>query len=93
MSGFAINRRRFLTGASAGSASLALGGCDAFDSYQNSESKVRQTLERANDLSYRVQRLLQGRGALAQEFSEADIRRHSDQTAFQAPTMRHTTGC
>ena len=35
---------------------------------------MRQTLERANDLSYRVQRLLQGRNSLAQEFSEADIR-------------------
>jgi DMSO/TMAO reductase YedYZ molybdopterin-dependent catalytic subunit len=74
MSGLRISRRRFLSGASSGAGSLALSGCDAFDDHLGSDSTVRQTLERANDLSYRVQRLLQGRNALAQEFSEADIR-------------------
>jgi len=85
MSGFAISRRRFLTGASVGTASLALGGCDAFDSYLSSDSKVRQTLERANDLSYRVQRLLQGRDALAQEFSAADIRQPQRPNGITSP--------
>jgi DMSO/TMAO reductase YedYZ molybdopterin-dependent catalytic subunit len=85
MSGFALNRRRFLAGASVGTASLALGGCDAFDSYLSSDSKVRQTLERANDLSYRVQRLLQGRDALAQEFSAADIRQPQRPNGITSP--------
>ena len=74
MSGLRISRRRFLSGASIGAGSLALSGCDVFDDYLGSDSTVRQTLERANDLSYRVQRFLQGRNSLAQEFSEADIR-------------------
>jgi len=73
MSGFRMDRRRFLTRASLAATSLALSGCDAFDDYLGADSEVRRTLERANDLSYRVQRLLQGRDALAQEFSEADI--------------------
>jgi DMSO/TMAO reductase YedYZ molybdopterin-dependent catalytic subunit len=74
MSSTSVNRRRFLTAASIGAGSLALSGCDAFDDYLGTGSSVRSTLERANDLSYRVQRLLQGRDSLAQEFSEADIR-------------------
>jgi len=74
MSGFRMNRRRFLARASFAATSLALPGCDAFDDYLGTDSEVRQTLERANDLCYRVQRLLQGRDALVQEFSEADIR-------------------
>lgn len=73
MSGFQLSRRKFLTGASV-TAGLALSGCDAFDSVSSSDSTVRQTLEKANDLTYRVQRLLTKRDALAQEFTQADIR-------------------
>lgn len=73
MSRFIVNRRKFLTGASVTAAGLALTGCDAFDGYLGSGTKTRQFLEGANDLTYRVQRLLQG-NALAQEFTEADIR-------------------
>ena len=69
-----VSRRKFLTGASVTVAGLSLTGCDAFDSVASSRSPVRQAMEKANDLSYRVQRLLQGRGAMAQEFTEADIR-------------------
>lgn len=74
MSRFMVNRRKFLTGASVAGAGLALSGCDAFDGFLGPDAKTRQFLEGANDLTYRVQRLLQGRDALAQEFSEADIR-------------------
>jgi hypothetical protein len=65
---------RFLTGASVAAAGLGLSGCDAFNGVSSSQSSVRRVLEKTNDLTYRVQRLLQGRNALAQEFTEADIR-------------------
>jgi len=74
MSRLMVNRRKFLTGASVATAGFALTGCDAFDAYLGPDAKTRQVLEGANDLTYRVQRLLQGRDALAQEFGEADIR-------------------
>ena len=69
-----ISRRRLLSAATIGAGSIALSGCDAFDDYLSSDSRVRHALESANDLSYRVQRLLQGRSALATEFSPGDIR-------------------
>ena len=65
---FRINRRRFLTAATLGASGLALSGCDAFDPLSDTDSSVRNVLERANDLTYRVQRLLAGRDALAQEY-------------------------
>ena len=71
---FEINRRRFLTGASIAAGGMVLGGCDAFDSVSSSDSAVRAVLEKGNDLTYRVQRLLTKRNALAQEFTQADIR-------------------
>ncbi|MGB8817916.1 MAG: molybdopterin-dependent oxidoreductase [Rhizobiaceae bacterium] len=67
-------RRQFLTAASIGASSIALAGCDAFDSLLTSDAAVRQSLEKANDLTYRVHRMLMGNGSLAQEFSESDIR-------------------
>lgn len=74
MSRLIVNRRTFLTGASVTAAGLSLTGCDAFDDYLGSGTKTRTVLESGNDLTYRVQRLLQGRNSLAQEFTEADIR-------------------
>jgi DMSO/TMAO reductase YedYZ molybdopterin-dependent catalytic subunit len=50
-------RRRFIIGSALGVSALALTGCD--------------TLEQK--LTMKAQRLLQGRGALAREFSETDI--------------------
>jgi DMSO/TMAO reductase YedYZ molybdopterin-dependent catalytic subunit len=67
-------RRRFLTAASVGTSGLLLSGCDAFDRLSNREDGVRAVLEKANNLTYRVQRMLTGRNRLAQEFSEEDIR-------------------
>ena len=46
---------------------------------------MRNFLEGANDLTYRVQRLLAGRDALAQEFSEADIRQPQRPNGVTAP--------
>ncbi len=69
-----IARRRFLTSASIGASGLALTGCDAFDRLSNRDDEVRAVLEKANSLTYRVQRMLIGGNRLAQEFSESDIR-------------------
>ena len=85
MAGFRINRRRFLTAAALGGSGLALSGCDAFDSLSDTDSSVRHVLERANDLTYRVQRLLAGRDALAQEYTEADIRQPQRPNGVTAP--------
>lgn len=74
MSNFMLSRRKFLTGAAVASAGIGLAGCDAFDSVSSPQSSVRKTLEKANDLTYRVQRLMQGQHSMAQEFTEADIR-------------------
>jgi DMSO/TMAO reductase YedYZ molybdopterin-dependent catalytic subunit len=67
-------RRRFLTSASIGATGIALSGCDAFDRLSNRDDEVRAVLEKANLLTYRVQRMLIGGNRLAQEFSESDIR-------------------
>ncbi len=69
-----ISRRNLLgLGATAGSG-LLLSGCDAFDFLVDRDNGVRNFVERANDLTKSAQRAVIGRGALAQEFSEADIR-------------------
>jgi DMSO/TMAO reductase YedYZ molybdopterin-dependent catalytic subunit len=69
-----LGRRRFLTAATVGVSGLALTGCDAFDGFLANDHAVRNTLEKANNLTYRVQRMLLGENSLAQEFTEADIR-------------------
>ncbi|MCV3241364.1 molybdopterin-binding protein [Mesorhizobium sp. ZC-5] len=85
MQKFQLSRRKFLTSAALGASGLALSGCDAFDSVSNSDSAVRQILEGANGLTYRAQRLLVGRQALAQEFSESDIRQPMRPNGVTAP--------
>lgn len=84
MSGFRLSRRRFLIGSGLAAPGV-LSGCDAFDAALESDSKIRQALEGANDLSYRVQRLLQGRDTLAQEYGEADIRQPQRPNGVTAP--------
>ena len=49
------------------------------------DSNVRGVLECANGLTYRAQRLLAGRDALAQEFTEADIRQPQRPNGVTAP--------
>jgi DMSO/TMAO reductase YedYZ molybdopterin-dependent catalytic subunit len=82
---FQLNRRRFLTTATLGASTLALSGCDAFDFLADRDNGVRNVLEGANDLTYRVQRLLAGRESLAQEFTEADIRQPQRPNGITAP--------
>ncbi|WP_062115909.1 molybdopterin-binding protein [Aureimonas sp. AU40] len=66
-----LDRRRFLTGAAVASTS-ALAGC--FDPLLANDSQVRGVLEKANELTYRAQRLLLGSDHLAREFSASEIR-------------------
>ncbi|KAA0970853.1 molybdopterin-dependent oxidoreductase [Aureimonas fodinaquatilis] len=65
-------RRRFLTGGAAFFGAMPLSGC--FDASVQRDSTTRTILESANDLTYRVQRLLLGTNSLAQEFSASEIR-------------------
>jgi len=63
------DRRRFLARAAASAGALALGGCDRLTALP----WFRSTLESAERLSLRAQRLLLGSGQLAKEYSEADL--------------------
>lgn len=62
-----------------------LSGCDTFDSQLSIGSGLRSFLENANGLTYRAQRLLAGRDALAPEFTEADIRQPQRPNGVTAP--------
>ena len=85
MGTFRIDRRKFLTAASLGATSLVAAGCDILDPLSNPENSLRNVMEGANDLTYRVQRLLAGRNSLAQEFTEADIRQPQRPNGVTAP--------
>jgi DMSO/TMAO reductase YedYZ molybdopterin-dependent catalytic subunit len=74
MSRILLTRRGLLGLGAVGASSLMLGGCDRFDFLGNTDSSARAFLERANDLTYRAQRLLIRESALAQEYSESEIR-------------------
>lgn len=85
MTGFQLNRRRFLTAASLGISGVALCGCDAFDFLTDRDNGLRKALAGANDLTYHAQRLIAGRDSLAQEYSEADIRQPQRPNGVTAP--------
>ncbi len=85
MSKFQISRRKFLTSATLGASGIMLSGCDAFDNQLGIGDGLRSFLENANGLTWRVQRLLAGRDALAPEFSEADIRQPQRPNGITAP--------
>jgi len=73
MAKFTLSRRRFLSAAAIGGSSLLLAGCDVLDGLDR-DSTVRDVLESANNLTYRIHRALGDPNALAEEFTEADIR-------------------
>jgi DMSO/TMAO reductase YedYZ molybdopterin-dependent catalytic subunit len=79
-----LSRRRFLTTAALGGTGLVLSGCNVFDGLDG-ESTVRRILASANDLTYRVQRLLAHSNALAKEFTEADIRQPQRPNGITSP--------
>ncbi|HET7546316.1 MAG TPA: molybdopterin-binding protein [Usitatibacter sp.] len=63
------DRRRFLARATAACASLLLAGCDRL----SRTTWFPPILEGAEDLTYRVQRLVTSRRAMAKEYTEADL--------------------
>ena len=69
-----VSRRSFLTASAAGVSSLVLSGCDQFDFLGQRDNPTRDFLERANTLTYQVQRMLGGEQTLAKTFDEAEIR-------------------
>ncbi|WP_275782890.1 molybdopterin-binding protein [Pararhizobium gei] len=74
MSGFAINRRRFLSLAGVAASTVPLAGCDMLDGALSSQSSLRDIMASANGLTYRVQRMLISADALAPEFSQSEVR-------------------
>lgn len=74
MSRFIVNRRKFLTVAGVAASTIPLSGCDAFDGFLSSQSPVRDFMAKANNLTYRVQRMLIDADALAPEFSASEVR-------------------
>jgi DMSO/TMAO reductase YedYZ molybdopterin-dependent catalytic subunit len=64
------SRRGWIRGLVGGSASLALTGCDALVQ----SAPVNSTLDQAEALNLRIQRVLQGRSALAREYPASAIR-------------------
>jgi len=74
MSKIILSRRRLLGFGAVGASALALAGCDQFDFLGERGGDARDLVAKANDLTYRVQRLLMRGGALAREYSESEIR-------------------
>jgi DMSO/TMAO reductase YedYZ molybdopterin-dependent catalytic subunit len=69
-----LTRRRLLGLGAASASSLVLAGCDQFDFLGRTDNGVRNALERANDWTYNVQRMLIDADALAREYPESEIR-------------------
>ena len=69
-----LTRRRLLGVGAVSASSLLLAGCDQFDFLARRDDPVRNFLERANGLTYRVQRAILGDGVLAREYAESEIR-------------------
>ncbi|KQT83541.1 molybdopterin-dependent oxidoreductase [Aurantimonas sp. Leaf443] len=71
MARFLLSRRTLLTGAALG-ATAPLSGC--FDFLADRDDPVRNVMETANSLTYRVQRMLLGSDDLAREYPASEIR-------------------
>ncbi len=93
MQKFQLSRRKFLTSATLGMSALALSGCDALDSLSNSDNAVRNFIEGANSLTYRVQRLLRDARRWRRSFRKATSASRNGRTASRLPTRRFTRGC
>ncbi len=86
MSGFNINRRRFLGVSATAASGLVLAGCDQFDFLGQRDNQVRAVLEQANVLTYQVQRRLVGAQALAREYAPSEIRQGQRPNGSTDPT-------
>lgn len=80
-----VNRRQFLATGITGTAAIVLGGCDRL----SAAPTFREFLAGAEGLTQRVQRALLWRGALAREYSMADLSRtfraNGSQNAYNLP--------
>ena len=85
MSKILMDRRRFLRGAALGGTGLVLSGCKVFDDLGTVDNPLRNFMESANGLTYRAQRALLGRNALAKEFTRADIRQGQRPNGVTSP--------
>ena len=74
MSAPILTRRRLLGLGAASASSLARAGCDQFDFLGRTDDGTRNVIERADDVTYRVQRALIGADSLAPEYSESEGR-------------------
>lgn len=74
MSKGVMTRRNLLRASGSLVAASTLAGCDQFDFLGQRDHKVRDVLESANSLTYRVQRMLLGPNALAPEYAASEIR-------------------
>jgi sulfoxide reductase catalytic subunit YedY len=83
---FSPRRRRLIGLSAAAGSSLILAGCDRFDFLGRRDDAVRGVLEKANDLTYAVQRALIGPTVLAREYSESEIRQGQRPNGSTDPT-------
>ena len=74
MGALKLSRRKFLTASAASASGLILAGCDQFDFLGQRDNQVRDVLERANTLTYQVQRMIAGEQTLARTYSESEIK-------------------
>lgn len=74
MSDLKLSRRGILRAGGALVATSALAGCDQFDFLGSRDNQVRNVLEKANALTYQVQRAVLGAETLAPEYSASEIR-------------------
>lgn len=74
MASLSISRRAVLRSGLVAGAGLSLSGCDVFDFLGDRDHPARNFMERANDITFRAQRLVIGSDGMAQEFTQADIR-------------------
>ncbi|WDR05025.1 molybdopterin-dependent oxidoreductase [Devosia rhodophyticola] len=86
MSQLQLTRRRFLGVSAASASSLVLAGCEQFDFLGSRDNEVRNVLEMANTLTYKVQRGLIGDQVMAREYSASEIRQGQKPNGSTDPT-------
>ena len=86
MARLTISRRRLLGLGAASASSLVLSGCDQFDFLGRRNDPARDFIERANELTYAVQRTLVGDQVLAREYAESEIRQGQRPNGSTDPT-------
>ncbi|SEQ07144.1 DMSO/TMAO reductase YedYZ, molybdopterin-dependent catalytic subunit [Devosia sp. YR412] len=90
MSGL-ITRRNFLRSSAVAGSGLILAGCNQFDFLADKAGPGRQIMERANVLTYKVQRALIGDQTLAREYAASEIRQGQRPNGSVDPTTPEYT--